>query len=546
MKLDFSSWMSSAHARHPIGVDIGTSSVKVVQVRRSGHAVRITGAFSAEIPRQGSERPSPERVAESLKALIADNAVRADRAAGSFPLSSALVRTAVVPFKGNSKIRQVIKFQAEPHIPFAIEEVVIDFHETGASDEEKTPVMIVGAKKELIGKQLELFAGAGLNPESLGVDVVALINNYLFRAGDAPGDELVALLEMGASKMLLALLRGNAILLARSITVGGDDFTEAIQKATATDFQAAERLKREAGSAVAPASAPAEEENLHRALSPVLARIAKELDRSLRSVSASLKGGSLSRIYLAGGGALLRGMREFCAKEFGCEAHYLSSLSPLTGSGTDEVMCTTAIAAGLALQAVGCATAEIDLRREEFTHAGPIARVRRQLTVAAALGICVAGLALYNFISSFITHRHDYNILAGKLEQVYRQTFPGEPRVRAAAVLPKMEQKLKDYQETYKNFSALSSSAISSLDVLRELSALIPPDIKAQVTEFSISQGRLELDGLLNNPADADRIKKSLGESGLLRGVDVPSTSSYEGNKYKFKLMAELYTRTGS
>lgn len=540
MTIGGGAWIGGGSAHKPIGIDIGASAVKAVQVKRSGHTARVVNTLIVEIPRERAERPSPEAVAETLKKLIGGRKISADRFVGSFPLSSAIVRNASVPFQGHHKIRQVIKFQAEPHIPFPIEEVVVDFLETAAAEDNKTPVIIIGAKKELIAKQLELLNAGGLDPEIIGVDAFALANNYLLRAGASIPDEAVMLLDVGASKTLLVIMKGRSAVLARSIAVGGDDATEALQKEFSIDFQAAEGLKKEKAAAVAGEQPSEEETRIHNVIGPILARLVREADRSLRSTSAALKGAGLSRIHLSGGGALLPRMPELFSREFGCEAGLLSSLAPLDGAGDDAAACAAGVAAGLAIQGLGFGGAGVDLRRDELAYTGGRRKVKRQVAIAATLAVCILGILLFDFTTSFIERRQAHAALSTELEAIYGETFPGDKAVDAISIAGAMEQRYKEYQRAYDRFSVLSAGAISSLEILREISALFPQDVKAQVTNLSIGQERAEMDGLVDNPADADKIKQSLQKSKYFKTVDVPSTSAHGGNKHKFKLTASV------
>lgn len=538
MTMGGGAWIGGGSAHKPLGIDVGASTIKAVQVKRSGHAAKIVKAFLVEIPRENADRPAPEVVAETLKQFLRERKVAADRFVSSFPLSSAIVRNAVVPFQGQHKIRQVIKFQAEPHIPFPIEEVVVDFLETSAAEDNKTPVTIIGAKKEIIAKQIELLGAGGLDPEVLGVDAFALANNYLLRAGASISDEAVMLLDVGAAKTLLVIMKGRSPVLTRSISIGGDDVTEALQKEFAVDFQAAEKLKREKAAAVTGEQPSEEETRIHNAIGPVLTRLVREVDRSLRSASAALKGAGLSRLYLSGGGALLSRIGELFAREFGCEAGLLCSYAPFDGSGGDDVMCAAGVATGLAIQGLGLGGAGVDLRREELAYKGGRRKVKRQVAIAVALAACILGVLMFDFTTSFIKQRQAHAVLATELEEAYRETFPGDKGVEAISVAGAMEQKYKEYQRSYERFSALSAKAISSLEILREISALFPQDTKAQVTNLAISQEKVEMDGLVNSPADADKIKQALQKSRYFKAVDVPSTSAHGGNKHKFKLTA--------
>lgn len=532
-------WLSGGGARRPIGIDIGTSSVKVVQMKRVGRTAAVTAVYTAEIPRETAERPPLEAISKAITALLAEHAIAGDRFVSAFPLYSAIVRNTVVPFRGTGRIRQVVKFQAEPLIPFPIEEVVIDFHEMRTVEENKTAIIIIGAKKDLVAKHLEIFKNGGVDPEIVTLDAFALVNNYLLRTGGAPPPELVMLLDIGASRTVLVIIQGSAVLLTRSVNVGGDDITEAIQKECAIDFMAAEGLKKGCGSAIPPESQSPEEAKVHQAISPVLTRLNREVDRSLRSISATLAGGEVSRIYLSGGGALLRGSRELFAKEFNCRVEYLSSFSPFPGSPGDEEMCPMGLAAGLAIQGLGIETAHVDLRREDFAWAGGLGRAGRPFAVAAILSLCLVGVLTYRFVSSFVERRGEHAVLADQLERIYRETFPDAAQVDPASIAAEMQKRIERYRVENKSFTALAARGVSSLEVLRDISALIPRDLKVQVTDLTIGQDGVEMTGLVNSAGDADTIKTALKKSNFFETVEIPSTTA-SGTKQKFKLVATL------
>lgn len=523
-----------------VGLDVGTSGVRAVIARRAGRHLRVERVCAAEIPRVGPVKPPPEAVAEALRGLLGGCGRLPSRVVVSVPLSSAVVRSITVPLQGRGRIRQVIKFHAEPHIPFPIEEVVVDFHEAQPAEGEGTPVLIAGVKKDLIARQLEAFAAAGVDPEIVTLDAFALANNYLMRARAAGDGGLVVLVKIGASRTVLVALRDGSIRLARSISVGGDDLTEAIQKELAVDFPSAERLKRETGAAVAAAGAGEEAKRISAAMGPVLARLVREADLSLRPLTTGMKGPVESRIYLAGGGALLGGMCEFWGREFGCETHRLSEIDGIPGERDGGNGADTGVATGLAAQGLGLAAVPVNLRREEFAHAGAAARARRQLLVGAGLALAIIGVLGYGFTVSLVDRRREHALLASEIERVHRETFPDGRPLRAAAVAADMLQRLEAYQKTFESYSALSGSAVSSLEVLREVSALMPQELKTQVTGLVIGQGTMEMDGLVNSPGDADRIKLALQKSPLFRSVEVPSTSSAGSGKHRFKLVAVM------
>jgi type IV pilus assembly protein PilM len=532
-------WLAGGGARKPLGIDLGTSSVKAVQMKRVGRAAVVTAAYSVEIPRGKAERPPLEAVAAAVAALVKGHALSADRFVSAFPLYSAIVRNTAVPFRGAGRIRQVIKFQAEPLIPFPIEEVLVDFHEARAAGENKTPVIIIAAKKDLVAKHLEILRGGGIDPEIVGLDAFALLNNYLLRARGAAAPEPAMLLEIGASKSVLVIVNDRGVLLARNIHIGGDDLTEAIQKELGVDFRTAEDLKKSAGSAVPPGNPSPEEAAVHRAIAPALARLNREVDRSIRSISATLAGAGVSRVHLSGGGALLRGTRELFAREFNCPADYLSSLAPFPGSPGEEEGCRMDTAAGLALQGLGLGKASVNLRREELSWTGGLGKAGRQFAAAAVLSLCIAAAMTYRFAASLMERRAEHASLAGQLERIYRDTFPSGGPVGPVSVAAEMEKRLEQYRAANKGFAALSARGVSSLEVLRDISRLIPEGLKIQVTDLMIGQEGVEMTGLLNNAGDADAVKAALKGSRFFDTVEIPSASA-SGSKQKFRLVATL------
>lgn len=525
------------NARRVVGIDMGARSLKLVQIKRGTHGPRIAAVHFVEFPCETATRLTMEARAAALKTFLAENRIRSECYVSSFPLYSAIVRNTVVPFHDRKKIRQVIKFQAEPHIPFPIEEVVIDFHETGPAEDGATPVIIIGIKKTLIGKHLEVMKSAGVDPAMVDIDAFALVNNYQVRCGEK-AEGPVALLDIGATKTLLVVMEGPKVLLTRSLNVGGDEITEGIQRELGVEFEEAERMKREAASAASTAGEGNDAGKIRVQVNAMLSKLIREVDRSLRSIAGMLKGTALTALYLSGGGACLGGIREYLAGEFNCPVDLLCRLSPLPGSVDDEIMCRMGVATGLALNGLGYGGAAINLRREEFSYTGMMVRLRRQVVLAAILFLLMLGFLVYGFSTRFFVERSEYLKLRERIEEVYGELFTGE-KVDASNVVKKMREKLSAYKEEYESFSLLSETSVSSLEILREVSLLMPAELKAQVTEMAVGQDRVEIEGLIDNPGDADKIKLKLSESEFFTSVDVPSTTQEE-EKYQFKLVAEL------
>lgn len=166
-------------------------------------------------------------------------------------------------------------------------------------------------------------------------------------------------------------------------------------------------------------------------------------------------------------------------------------------------------------------------------------RAGRPLAVAAVLLLLLAGVAGWRFAASFTAVRQEHAALADELERIYRETFPDGATVEPAAVAAEMEKRIGQYREAHKSFFSLASTGVSSLEILREISERIPPDLKARITDLTIGQEEVEMTGLIDNAGDADKIKMALKTSPYFESVDVPSTTA-SGAKQKFKLKATI------
>ena len=210
-----------------IGLDVGTHSVKAVELTWSNGPV-ITGFGYADLP-------SPDAVPETVLDLLRENDFHSRRVVTSVSGKSVIVRYLTMFRMAPEDLRNAIRYEADKYIPFDVDEVVLDcqpFEVEGLGNlgANEMRVLLVACKRAIIDEQLRLLAVAGLHPELVDVDVFALGNAFEMSTGlDPEGVPRVsALVDVGASKTSVNLMRAGVSLFTREIHTGGSTFTTSI------------------------------------------------------------------------------------------------------------------------------------------------------------------------------------------------------------------------------------------------------------------------------------------------------------------------------
>lgn len=322
-----------------IGVEIGTSAIKVVALK-PGSPPTLQHVLMVPTP-IGSMRDGlviePQAVANELKAALAQHKISARQAVTTVPNQSAVTRNIFVPKMEKKELAEAIRWEAERYIPFPIEEVTLDFDTlddpSKLEDEGQMEVVVAAAPTEAIARQVEVLRLAGLEPIIVDLKPFAalrairgnLLGRHLNKStltGEnyTESGEVVLMLEIGASSSVIALVRGDRVLMTRNINIAADDFTMALQKAFDLDFSAAEEVK--VGYATATTPTEDEEQLLNFDLAreqysparvfevvrPVLGDLITEIRRSLEFYRVQAGDIVVDRTYLVGGGAKLRGL----------------------------------------------------------------------------------------------------------------------------------------------------------------------------------------------------------------------------------------------
>lgn len=236
-----------------VGIDVGTSSVKAVALKRTGNGYALKSVGQADIRRtEFHPEESPQAIAEAplraLERVSQDSAF--SRKACAFAVSGPRVAPRLFKFPAIPKgeVEQAIRFEAEQIIPFDLAQAALDFVLFDQAMEEGKPVMeglVVAVHKEEVDKRFVLLKSAGFDPVVLDIDTLAIANAFAETEGISD-KETVALINIGARFTNLSILHGPRRVFVRDIATGGDMLSRAISEIYGLDLPQAEKRKREA------------------------------------------------------------------------------------------------------------------------------------------------------------------------------------------------------------------------------------------------------------------------------------------------------------
>src|SRR3989338_8185950 len=334
------------------GLDIGSSAVKLVQRRESGGTWRLVGLGAASLPPdvivEGTIKDPPTGVGAGRSAVAAAG-VKGKEATIAVCGRELIIKKVQITQVPPKEVHDVVQLEAEHHIPFAIEEVFLDYHGIGQHDG-VMDVILVAVKKSKVLEYAAVVEEAGLVPAIVDVDSFALGNQFELNFPDERG-EAVALIDIGASIMKTNVVRGGATIFARDIPFGGNNYTQAIAQQLKIPFEQAEaaKLGRDVGvrwEAVVPA------------LETVSRELSLEVQRTFDYFASTAESERIGKIVLAGGCALLPGLNDYLSSNWGIPVELARpferiEIDPAYAEEVNAAGPALAVAVGLALRRPG-------------------------------------------------------------------------------------------------------------------------------------------------------------------------------------------------
>jgi type IV pilus assembly protein PilM len=289
-------------AKQIIGLDIGSSSIKVVQIKKGKKGLELQ-AFGMEplvahTIVDGTVM-DPAAIVEAIRSLWSRLRLKTKDVAVAIAGHSVIIKKIAVPKMSAAELVEQVPYQAEHHIPFAKDDVELDYEVVVPENQAgQMELILVAAKKEVVQDYAGVVRDAGLNP--VIVDVAAFSTQNAFEVNYDLGDkETVVLINIGASISNINIVRGKVSLFTRDVTIGGNAVTEEIQKQLSVSQDEAEAYKV-GGSYDEHGVVPQEVERIIEGVADVMAG---EFQRSLDFFLATSSETDVTKICLSGGTA---------------------------------------------------------------------------------------------------------------------------------------------------------------------------------------------------------------------------------------------------
>jgi type IV pilus assembly protein PilM len=286
-----------------VGLDIGSSSVKIVQLKERKGGFMLQAFGSAPLPPEAivdGALMNSSAIVQAIQELVAKEKVKTKEVAIGVRGHSVIIKKISLPRMSQEELDESIQWEAEQYIPFDVKDVNIDTTiltpEGDAAGQ--MDVLLVAAKKDMINDYTSVCAEAGLTATVVDVDAFAVQNAYEASYDVDPGTTAV-LINVGAAVTNINILARGTTTFTRDITMGGNAFTEEIQKQLNISYDEAEALKV-GGQGETDAVVPQEVE---RVIAGVAEQLAGEIQRSLDFYSATAADNRIGRILLSGGTA---------------------------------------------------------------------------------------------------------------------------------------------------------------------------------------------------------------------------------------------------
>jgi type IV pilus assembly protein PilM len=336
-----------------VGLDIGSSSVKAVELKRKGSSFELINlgmeGLGQDTVVDGAIMDALS-VSQAIEKIFSDNKIKTKDVATGVSGHSVIVKKISIAAASEAEVANAIDYEAQQNVPFDIADVFKDYQILGPdASGNGFDVMLVAVKREKVLNHTNVLSQAGKNPAVLDIDAFALQNAFEANYDPDPG-LMAALLNVGASIMNINIVRGGVPLFTRDVSVGGNQYTDTLQKELDLSFEDAEKLKQ--GRELPNVSADQKTPHIRSVTEILLLEIQKTFDYFRQTASAE----NIQHIYLAGGTARIEGLADSLKEEFNIPVEILNPFqrvsisSKFDSSYINDIAPRMAVAVGLAMR----------------------------------------------------------------------------------------------------------------------------------------------------------------------------------------------------
>jgi len=341
-----------------VGLDIGCSSIKMVELKEDKNGFKLQNLALSPLPPEAivdGALMDSVTIIDTIRDLFNTSRTKTKDVVTSVSGHSVIVKKISLPLMTEAELEESIQWEAERYIPFDINDVNIDFQIFGSTSEnpEVMDVVLVAAKKDMINDYVSVIMESGLNPVIVDIDSFAL-ENMLAMNYDIEKEEAIAIANVGASITNMNIIKNNISAFTRDIFKGGNQITEEIQRQLHVDHEEAEKIK--VGTKVDLTSQPI----IQNVLKTASESLAVEIGNSLDFFQSTTTYEKISKIYLSGGGSKIKDFDIILQQQIGIPVEVVNPFKKIDYSGKNfdmeylrEIGPIMAVGVGLASRKVG-------------------------------------------------------------------------------------------------------------------------------------------------------------------------------------------------
>ncbi len=355
-------WLPFKIKRFPksfLGIDIGTMNIRVVELGQRGKIKRLENygeiqtASIQKAPFRVFEKNtlllSNKEVAQAIRAIIREAGIRTKEVNFSIPDFSSFFTSFELPAMSEKELSQAIRYEARSFIPLPLSEITLDWSLIEGESANKTnnllKILVVAIPNEVINQYREIAFLANLEMRVLEAETFALA-----RAAAENNKKTIVIVDIGARSTTINILDKGILKISHSFNISGNELTETIRRSLKINYENAEQLKKNFGliEDIKP------EQNVREILLPLIDSILNETKKVFQSFYQQ-ENKEIEKVILAGGTALMAGLKEYFFKELKKETEIINpfltlNFPPILTDTLKEMGPSYAIAVGLALK----------------------------------------------------------------------------------------------------------------------------------------------------------------------------------------------------
>lgn len=311
-----------------LALDIGTYTIKAISAKPGlkpdvARVVEVFNTSGVSIP---SDEAQFEKLGKQVQALIADNNLPTTDIRLALPETVISTKVITLPSLSDSELASAIGWQAEQHIPIPPEELSLEyqvlFRPPKNDKNSLMKVLLIGARKSVIERYLNLFTALGVEPSLLETQIISVMRSVQFE----PADPTTLLVHIGAATMDMAMIHEGQTEFVISHLSGGQVLTRALEQSIGLDATQAESYKRTYGLDEAQFQG-----KVRQVLLPAVRILVQEMQKAMRFFISQHPTASVKRILLSGGTAQLPGLVQYITQELGVEVLVAAPFSQAKG-----------------------------------------------------------------------------------------------------------------------------------------------------------------------------------------------------------------------